>query len=67
MAFFKFISSLVFLMLLSQCSRSAVNGNESGSEPINSKETYEYQNAINRCHKTGGTRVVKVMGELRCF
>lgn len=45
----------------------SVSGNEKGSEPVNSKEAVEYQNAVNRCYRTGGTRVVKVMGELRCY
>lgn len=55
-------------MTLTSCAGShAVLGNENGSEPINADEAVEYQNAINRCHKTGGTRIVKVAGNLRCF
>lgn len=45
----------------------SVAGNEGGSDPINEQETYEYQKAVNRCHRTGGTRVVKIKGELKCF
>ena len=63
----KIFSLFVTLLFLANCARSSVIGNEGGSEPINNKETYDYQNAINRCHKTGGTRVVKIMGELRCY
>jgi len=45
----------------------SVAGNENGSEPVNQKETYEYQKAVLKCYKTGGTRVVKIEGALRCF
>ena len=44
-----------------------VMGNENGSEPVNESEALEYQKAVVRCHKTGGTRVVKVEGRLRCY
>jgi hypothetical protein len=44
-----------------------VPGNENGSEPINDSEASEYKKAIVRCYKTGGTRVVKILGELRCY
>ncbi len=44
-----------------------VNGNEGGSNPISESEIPAYQKAVNRCHKTGGTRVVKIDGNLRCF
>lgn len=37
------------------------------SEPINPKESREYKQALLRCHKTGGTRIVKITGKLRCF
>ncbi len=46
---------------------SGVAGNEHGSEPINDKEALEYNKAVVRCYKTGGSRVVKIMGELRCY
>ena len=45
----------------------SVMGNEGGSTPINEEESYEYQRAVNRCHRTGGTRIVKIKGELRCY
>jgi len=44
-----------------------VHGNDNGSAPINENEAIEYQKAINRCTRTGGTRVVKIKGELRCY
>lgn len=46
---------------------SQVTGNEGGSAPVNKSEEKEYKRAILKCYKTGGTRVVKVEGELRCF
>ena len=55
--------------LLSACATGggAVAGNEEGSLPINEQESNEYKKAIVRCYKTGGTRVVKIMGALRCY
>lgn len=44
-----------------------VQGNDGGSEPANEKEAVEYKKAIVRCYKTGGTRIVKIMGDLRCY
>ncbi len=69
----KFNARLVFsafIVLMSSsllsCSYN-VAGNENGSEPINEQEQWEYQKAVNRCHRTGGTRVVKIKGELKCY
>ena len=42
-------------------------GNDEGSTPINENESSEYKKAIMRCYKTGGTRVVKIMGSLKCY
>lgn len=44
-----------------------VSGNEGGSKALNEHEGYELQKAVNRCHRTGGTRVVKIKGELKCY
>jgi hypothetical protein len=44
-----------------------VLGNETGSAPANQSEVPEYKRAVLRCYKTGGTRVVKIEGNLRCF
>jgi hypothetical protein len=46
---------------------SNVPGNENGSEPINAAESNEYKKAVVRCYKMGGTRVVKIMDQLRCY
>lgn len=61
--------SLACLTLLAGCQTTggAVQGNEDGSTPVNDKEREKYQKAIVRCYKTGGTRVVKIMGKLRCY
>ncbi len=42
-------------------------GNENGSSPANMAEVPEYKRAVLRCYKTGGSRVVKIEGRLRCF
>ncbi len=46
---------------------AGLSGNEMGSEPINDAEANDYKKAVVRCYKTGGTKVVKIMGELRCY
>lgn len=38
-----------------------------GSEPINAKEARAYKRALLRCYKTGGRRIVKIVGKLRCY
>ncbi len=50
-----------------QTGSGGVTGNEMGSSPINKSEETAYRKAVNRCYKTGGTRVVKIKGKLRCF
>lgn len=44
-----------------------VLGNKGGSEPINKTEVVNYKKAVVKCYKTGGSRVVKIKGKLRCF
>ena len=71
---FNVVSALVAVsMILSACSNGgawtggSVAGNEGGSEPVNAQEAFEFQKAVNRCHRTGGTRVVKIKGEIKCY
>ncbi len=69
------MTSVLFAIvtMLSACANSAVwngggvAGNEGGSDPVNEQEAFEFQKAVNRCHRTGGTRVVKIKGELKCY
>ncbi len=49
------------------CQSNGVVGNEGGSDPINEQEVASYKRAVLRCYKTGGTRVVKISGVLRCY
>ncbi len=58
---------LAMIPVMTSCNTMQVIGNEEGSEPINAIEQREYMKAIRRCHKMGGSRIVKVQGELRCF
>jgi hypothetical protein len=44
-----------------------VSGNDGGSEPINPTEERAYKRAILKCYKTGGSRVVKIEGQLMCY
>jgi hypothetical protein len=50
-----------------QTGAGQVIGNENGSSPANMAEVPEYKRAVLRCYKTGGSRVVKIEGRLRCF
>jgi hypothetical protein len=51
-----------------QCqSGSGVRGNQGGSEPISEKEEIRYKSALLKCYKTGGSRIVKIEGVLRCY
>ena len=59
----------MLVLLLSSCA-GGVGGNSKnsqGSEPVNQKEEILYKQALIRCHKTGGSRIVKINGTLRCF
>lgn len=61
------IASLLLLPLASCATGGKQRGNEGGSIPINEKEQVDYSRALIRCHKTGGSRVIKIEGQLRCF
>ncbi|NRA63608.1 MAG: hypothetical protein HRU19_03950 [Pseudobacteriovorax sp.] len=37
------------------------------SSPINAKEETRYKQALLKCYKTGGSRIVKIEGKLRCY
>lgn len=73
MAFLPRLVCVALLFVLTSCQTggdgggTSVSGNDKGSPPQNSEEASEYQRAVNRCHRTGGTRVVKIMGELKCY
>jgi hypothetical protein len=54
-------------MLPTSCASLKVPGNDRGSKPLSESEANDYRRAVGRCYKTGGTRVVKIAGELRCF
>ncbi len=64
---------LIAILLTSSCAgmgdsgSSHPNGNENGSNPINPTEDRNYKRAISKCYKTGGSRVVKIEGQLMCY
>ncbi len=59
--------TMATLATISGCNGMQVAGNDTGSEPVNDEEHRQYMKEIRRCHKMGGSRIVKVQGELRCF
>jgi hypothetical protein len=52
-----------------QCALSEKTAHEVGrsSEPVNAGEAREYKKALLRCHKTGGSRIVKINSQLKCY
>ena len=58
-------ASLLFLSYCSSATREPFL--DASSEPISKSEETAYARAMHRCVKTGGSRVVKVSGNLRCF
>ncbi len=58
----------LFLVISCAGGSGGVHSDEnSSSTPVNHKEEVQYKQALIRCHKTGGTRIVKINGVLRCF
>lgn len=55
----------VVLGLMAAC--QTMGGNEGGSQPLNEVEEVEYKKSLLRCYKTGGSRIVKIAGELKCY
>lgn len=70
LTFKHFVGALLVSALVSSCaggSGSGVAGNQGGSQPINEQETQQYKAHLLKCYKTGGSRVVKIEGVLRCY
>ena len=65
----KFILCLFVILGTSACAHqgSSIAGNDQGSKPVNDNETIQYKRAILKCYKTGGSRVVKIQGKLKCY
>ncbi|MDD9951302.1 MAG: hypothetical protein OXT67_07015 [Zetaproteobacteria bacterium] len=59
---------LLGLTLTTSCQNTQQYRSEAASsKPVNKKESIAYKQALIRCHKTGGTRIVKINSVLRCF
>ena len=57
-----------FLASMISCAGGDVGvGNDGGSLPLNQVEALQYKQALHRCFKTGGTRIVKINGYLQCY
>lgn len=73
--FFKILNISIFSLLLTgswACAGGgggggSVDGNDGGSAPVNAEETVRYKKALLKCYKTGGNRIVKIEGTLRCY
>lgn len=60
------LGTVLTVMFLSACA-SGGGSNKGGSEPLNETEARQYKSQLLKCYKTGGSRVVKVEGQLRCY
>lgn len=67
MAFALILCTQSFMLACAGGGGSGLTGNTGGSEPVNPSEENEYKRAILKCHKTGGSRVVKIEGQLKCY
>lgn len=56
----------ILLFFVGACASQA-KVDSGNSIPLTEKENSLYKQAMVRCHKTGGTRIVKINGKLRCF
>ena len=70
--FKKILGYMCLVLTLGACATGAGGGGDSitskeSSSPLNRREEVEYKAALLRCYKTGGTRIVKISGNLRCF
>ena len=48
-------------------SSASIYGGGESSTAKNPAEEREYKRALLRCYKTGGSRIVKILGKLRCY
>ena len=48
-------------------SSAGILGGGESSQPINPAEEKQYKRALLKCYKTGGSRIVKIKGILRCY
>lgn len=69
---YKNVAHFLLLLCFVNCILACSGGEHSeklgeSSEPINSIEERRYKQAMIRCAKTGGTRVVKIAGILKCY
>jgi hypothetical protein len=55
------------VFLTASCRSFHIEGNQGGSLPINEHEFHQMQREVQSCHRAGGTRVVKITGNMRCF
>ena len=63
-----FILCVLMSLMLSGCATGgAGSNNEGGSSPVNEEEDRVYKRALLKCYKTGGSRIVKITGQLRCY
>lgn len=58
----------LLLLFALGCSHDSGSGmSTESSTPMNAREELQYHQALVRCAKTGGTRIVKIRSELRCY
>lgn len=48
-------------------SKAGIHAGGESSKPTNAEEETAYKRALLKCYKTGGSRIVKIEGKLRCY
>jgi hypothetical protein len=62
-----FIRYLMLVLTLFFTFRCAHDPFTEGTQPANEKERIKFHQALLRCNKTGGSKIIKIMGKTRCF
>ena len=59
--------AIIVLIISYSCASGGTSQRGESSKPINQGEEAQYKRSLLRCYKTGGSRIVKIDGVLRCF
>lgn len=60
--------TFLITMFIGSCSHGKFNfSNEGGTTPKDAHEEKQYKRLLYKCYKMGGSRIVKIQNELRCY
>ena len=67
MRMLKIFTFLSFIIFSISCQGGGDAPGIGSSGAVNPKEKLEYKRALLNCYKSGGSRIVKIKSQLRCF